>query len=103
MSDIDETDVLFGRFDWAMVAATAVAMITTVPLGAPPWAAVIVALAGTTIIVFRGACHDLGLIGNRSVDEPETASPSAAERLSGGAPPSSTQPPTLSLPPHRPA
>jgi hypothetical protein len=107
MSDIGETRALFDRFDWAMVAATAVAMITAVLLGAPPWSAVIVALAGTTIIVFRGACHDLGVFGHRDVGEPETASPSslarppASTKQSAAERPSvRTQPSTLSLPPH---
>jgi hypothetical protein len=76
-----------------MVATTAVAMITaTVLLGAPPWTTVIIAPAGTAIIVFRGACYDLGIFGQRSTDEPETVPPSAAANPPASTPPS-THPP----------
>ncbi len=94
MSSISEPATHFDRYDWTMLAATAVAMVATMLLSATLWAGVIVAWAGSAIIGFRGACRDLGLFRHRDVDEPETTSPKAAAR-----PPASAQLSTLSSPP----
>ncbi len=106
MSDSSETAALLDWCDWATIGMTAVAASAALLLGAPLWAAVIVALAGTTVMVARGACRDLGVFEHRDAGEPE-ASPSAvaspplaSESPSAVARPSAGVQPALSLPPH---
>ncbi|MGH2853795.1 MAG: hypothetical protein ACRDLF_06350 [Solirubrobacteraceae bacterium] len=94
MSVVGEPTTHFDRYDWAMLAATAVAMVATMLLSAALWAGVIVAWAGSAIIGCRSACHTLGLFRHSNADEPETTSPSAAVR-----PPASTPPSTAARPP----
>ena len=63
------------RYDWGLTLTTYVLGVVAFRLGAPLWAAAIVAFSGNMIVCVKHSCRNLGLFDKQDADERE-ATPS---------------------------
>jgi hypothetical protein len=91
-STIAETD----RYDWGLMLGSAALALVALLLQVPLWAVAIVAFVGPAAAGVRGACHDLGLVGHRDVDEQGAMSASEDVDAKTGAQSNDVRPATLS-------
>jgi hypothetical protein len=69
------------RYDWGLTLGTYVLGVVAFRLGAPLWAAAIIAFSGNMVVCVKYACRNLGLIGDHDADERDaTPSPTVTSR-----------------------
>jgi hypothetical protein len=102
-SIIGEAAAATSRYDWGLMLATYALGVVAFRLGAPLWAAAIIAFSGHTVVGVKHTCRNLGLFDDHDVDEREatpshTVASTPAGASSGVAGPSRRT--ALSSPPH---
>jgi hypothetical protein len=94
-SIIGEAVAETSRYDWGLILATYALGVVAFRLGAPLWAAAIIAFSGAMIAGVKHTCRNLGLLDNDDADERDaTPSPTVAS-------PPAVAPPGVSRPSKR--
>jgi hypothetical protein len=74
------------RHDWGLTLATYVLGVVAFRLGAPLWAAAIIAFSGNAVVCVKHSCRNLGLFDKHDADERETTPSRMATSPPTGAP-----------------
>src|ERR1700751_3172547 len=75
------------RYDWGLTLATYVLGVVAFRLGAPLWAAAIVAFSGNMVVCVKHSCRNLGLFDKQDADEREATPTRRAVSPPTSAPP----------------
>jgi hypothetical protein len=88
-SIIGEAAAEISRYDWGLMLATYALGVVAFQLGAPLWAAAIVAFSGFVVVGVKHTCRNLGLYDKHDADAPKatpsrtvTSPPAGARRAS---------------------
>jgi hypothetical protein len=88
-SIIGEAAAEISRYDWGLMLATYALGVVAFQLGAPLWAAAIIAFSGAMVVGVKHTCRNLGLFDDHDADEREatpsrtvTSPPAGARRAS---------------------